>query len=125
MHHVKDLGVIFDIKLSFEAHIKNITKRAFALLGFIMRSLNKFIKPKTYEILYFTYIRSILEDCSPVWIPYYNVHINTIERVQRRYTRYIYKKFYYPGEMNFQMRYARLELMSLENKRIISGEVTL
>lgn len=123
--YMKDLGVIFDSKLSFEPHINYITKRAYAILGFIMRSLNRFHKLQTYKILYFTYVRSILEYCSSVWNPHYAIHINNIERVQKRFTRFIYRKFHCPNELYYEMRYVRLDLLSLENRRLIADEMTL
>lgn len=93
---IRDLGVTLDRKLNFEAHVKIITKKAYSILGFICRSLNKFKNVNTYKMLYFTYVRSILEYCTPIWNPYYDVHVNDVERVQRRYTRSIYRRFHYP-----------------------------
>lgn len=122
---IKDLGVTFDSKLTFEKHIEIITKRAYRMLGFISRSLNHFKQPNTYKILYFTYIRSILEYCTPVWNPHYDVHINTLEKVQRRFTRVLFRRFHYPGEKHFYMRNVRLELLSLEERRVINDEMTL
>lgn len=122
---IKDLGVTFDSKLTFENHIKIITNRAYKMLGFIFRSLNHFKQSNTYKILYFTYVRSILEYCTPVWSPHYDVHINTIEKVQRRFTRILFRRFKYPEEKHFYMRNVRLELLSLEERRTITHELTL
>lgn len=36
---IRDLGIVFDSRLSFEPHIKNITSRAYKILGFMSRSL--------------------------------------------------------------------------------------
>ena len=122
---IKDLGVTFDSKLTFENHIKNITTKAYKMLGFISRSLNHFKQPYTYKLLYLTYVRSNLEYCTPVWNPHYDVHIAAIEKVQRRFTRILFKRFHYPEEMNFYMRNVRLELLSLEERRAITDELTL
>lgn len=83
---IKDLGVNFDSKLTFKNHIKIITNKAYRMLGFISWSLNHFKQPQAYKILYFTYVRSNLEYCTPVWNPHYDVHVTTIEKVQRRFT---------------------------------------
>lgn len=122
---IKDLGVIFDSKLTFETHIKTITKKAYRMLGFISRSLNHFKQPQTYKLLYFTYVRSNLEYCTPVWNPYYDVYIDAVERVQRRFTRILFKRFHYPGEKHHYMRNVRLGLLSLEERRAICDELTL
>lgn len=120
----RDLGIIFDSKLSFELHYKNITSRAYKLLGFISRSLNKFRELKTYIIMFNTYVRSIIEYCSSVWNPYYGNHIHEIERIQKRFTRMIYRKFHFPYEP-YEKRLLRLELNSLENRRLMSDEIIL
>lgn len=122
---IRDLGVIFDSKLTFEQHINIITTKAYRMLGFISRSLNKFSQLHTYKTLYFTYVRSILEYCSPVWSPYYGTQIKSVEKVQRRFTRGIYRKFHYPGEKINLMREVRLEILSLQDRRIITDELTL
>lgn len=120
----KDLGVIFDTKLSFDLHYKNITSRAYKILGFISRSLNKFRQLSTYKTLYNTYVRSIIEYCSTVWNPYYNIHSYEIERIQKRFTRMIYRKFHYPYEA-YETRLLRLEMNMLENRRLMLDELVL
>lgn len=122
---LRDLGVMFDTKLTFQQHIKNITTKAYRMLGFIARSLNKFIQLHTYKILYFAYVRSNLEYCSPVWSPYYDVHVNSIEKVQKRFTRSIFKKFHYPAEKYNVMRDVRLGILSLEDRRSLTDELVL
>lgn len=118
---VKDL----DQKLTFEAHVNNITNKAYRTLGFISRSLNKFKNVNTYKILYYTYIRSGLEYGTVIWNPHYRNQIESIERVQRRFTRTLYRKFHYPAEKNYLMRNVRLDLLTLEDRRTITDEVTL
>lgn len=122
---IKDLGVLFDHKLSFEAHINTIVKKAYKMLGFIFRSLNKFKRIETYKLLYFTYVRSQLEYCTPIWNPHYNVYIEMIERVQRRFTRSVFRKFRYIPEKHYSMRNMRLGILSLEDRRILTDEITL
>lgn len=124
LNSIRDLGIIFDSKLSFEQHYKHITTRAYKILGFISRSLNKFTNIGTYMILYNTYVRSILDYGSIIWSPYYDTHINTIEKVQRRFTRVLFRKFHYPTEP-YMCRLVRLQLMSLENRRLFFDELSL
>lgn len=125
VNQIRDLGVIFDNKLSFESHITNITTKAYKMLGFISRSLNHFTQLSTYKLLYFTYVRSKLEYNSPVWSPHTRIGIDMIEKVQRRFTRIIFRRFHYPSEINFMMRNIRLDLLSLEDRRSIADEMTL
>lgn len=120
----RDLGVTFDSKLTFEQHYKNLTSRAYKLLGFISRSLNKFRQMSTYMTLYNTYIRSIVEYCSAIWNPHYDIYIHNIERIQKRFTRMIYRKFHYPYE-EYNKRLVRLEMNSLENRRLMMDEIIL
>lgn len=119
----KDLGVTFDSKLSFETHYKNISTRAYKL-GFISRSLNKFRLLSTYSTLYNTYVRSIIEYCSTIWNPHYGIYIHEIERIQKRFTRMIFRKFHYPYEP-YKSRLLRLEMNSLENRRLMLDEIVL
>lgn len=84
INSIRDLGVLFDSKLSFEKHIDNIVLSSCKMLGFISRSLNKFKKIETYQTLYNSYVRSILEYCAPIWSPYYDTHVRTDERVQKK-----------------------------------------
>lgn len=124
VNSIRDLGIIFDSRLSFESHIKNITSRAYKILGFISRSLKKFRDIGTYLTLYNTYVRTILDHGSTVWSPFYDIHIKSIERVQRRFTRILFRKFHYPTE-SYGNRLLRLELTSLENRRLLFDELTL
>lgn len=125
VNSMRDLGVTFDPKLSFSQHITNLTKKAHKMLGFITRSLNRFKNLATYRLLYYTYVRSALEYCSPVWNPIYNNSINILERIQRRFTRTIYRKFHYPHELSYIMRNIRLDMLSLEDRRMVTDEIVL
>lgn len=124
VHTCKDLGIIFDSKLTFDQHYKNITTRAYRTLGFISRSLNKFKNIHTYKILYNTNVRSIIDYCTPIWNPYYNIHIKEIERIQQRFTRMIFRKFHFPTE-SYSNRLIRLNMISLENRRLMCDELIL
>lgn len=85
---IRDLGVNFDCKLSFDAHYIKITSNSLKLLGFITRSSSHF-STDTMKLIYCSLVRSSLEYCSIVWNPYYNVHIENIEKVQKKFLRYI------------------------------------
>lgn len=86
---IRDLGVILDSKLNFNKHIDHIVTNASSMLGFIIRSCKQFKDLTTFKILYFSYVRSILEYASQVWNPGYAIHKNRIESVQNRFLRYL------------------------------------
>ena len=64
---VKDLGVIFDRKLSFKEHIDFIFSKSMRLLGFINRISSEFQDPTTLKSLYVSLVRSHLEYCGVIW----------------------------------------------------------
>ena len=66
-------------------------------------------------IHYNTYVRPLLEHCSPVWAPYHKYLIDKIEHVQRYFTKRI------PGMWNisYNNRLILLGLKSLEFRRVV------
>ena len=66
---VRDLGITFNCKLKFDEYINKIVSKAFQLVNLIFRS---FVSrcPKIFCRAFKTYIRPILEYCTPVWSPY-------------------------------------------------------
>ena len=112
--NVRDLGVIVDSELNFKAHINQIIHKAFVRTRLILkclRSRDKRILTKAYC----TYVRPILEYCSPVWSPHNKQFITKIERVQRFFTRAI------PGlrTLPYMIRLQKLGLKTLEHRRLI------
>ncbi|KAH0811514.1 hypothetical protein GEV33_011277 [Tenebrio molitor] len=83
----KDLGVVFDSKLSFTNHIESIDNSSFKSFGFVLRNGREFSDVDTLKLLYFTYVRSRLEYASIVWSPMYSIHIFSLERVQCRFLK--------------------------------------
>ena len=86
--NVKDLGVILDAKLTFKQHISFIVAKASRQMGLIMRMTRDFKNIQCLVTLYCSLVRSSLEYCSVVWLPYYNNAIHRIESIQRRFVRY-------------------------------------
>lgn len=82
---IRDLGVIVDQKLDFREHIDHIAKKGARLAGFVIRQTKTFKEPEIPIILFNCYVRSLLEYCSPIWSPSYAVHINRIERLQKKF----------------------------------------
>lgn len=86
---VRDLGVIFDHRLSFVDHINATVSRAYKSLGFIVRNSRGFNCRETLVLLYNTFVRSRLEYAAVVWEPCYEVHISYLESIQRRFLKYL------------------------------------
>lgn len=121
---VKDLGILFDDKLSFNIHVRSIITRASKLLGFICRSLKSFENMHTHIVLYNTYVRNILEYGSAIWNPYYHIYTNIIENVQRKFTRILCYKFKITYN-DYEDRLNKLEMTSLFYRRLYFDEMLL
>ncbi|KAG8222729.1 hypothetical protein J437_LFUL008125 [Ladona fulva] len=63
--------------------------KAQRMLGFITRNTKNFKNIQTIKILYCSLVRPLLELSSPVWSPYYSVHIKAHERIQNRFLKLI------------------------------------
>jgi hypothetical protein len=110
---VSDLGVVVDSDLRFSHNVNKIVSKAHKRANLILRC---FI---TRDILSLTnafkvYVRPILEYCSVVWCPHLVKDIDSIEKVQRRFTKRL------PGmnNMTYYQRLRALGLESLELRRI-------
>lgn len=77
--HVMELGILLDKLITFVLHM---------MLGFIIRCSKELRDPYTIKKLYSTYVRPILEYVSEVWCPYYGIHKQRIESVQKKFLEY-------------------------------------
>ena len=76
----------------------------------------------TYCLLYCTYVRPILEYSSQVWSPCLLLDIDTLERVQRYFTRRLFARAAIE-QANYQDRLSYLKLEPLELRRLKSDLV--
>ena len=86
--YIYDLGVEIDNVLSFETHIHNMVSTANRRIYLIRRCfLSKDVSclTKAFEV----FVRPLLEYCSPVWCPSYKYLVDSVESVQRRFTKYL------------------------------------
>ncbi|KAL0871637.1 hypothetical protein ABMA27_004163 [Loxostege sticticalis] len=115
---VRDLGVLFDEQLTFRPHYEQIIQRGNQLLGFIMRTTKHFKKPRSTLYLFNSLVRSVLEYCSPVWSPFYNVHINNIEKIQKRCLRYLSRKHNFGRSLaGYSQRLSKFDVIPLCTRR--------
>lgn len=82
---IRDLGVMIDNQLNFRKHIDHIIKKGAQISGFVIRQTKLFKDPAISLLLFNCYVRSILEYCSAVWNPTYKIHINRLEKLQKRF----------------------------------------
>ncbi|CAH2097315.1 unnamed protein product [Euphydryas editha] len=118
LDHTRDLGVIVDSKLRFNLHIEDVVGRAFRMLGFVLRNCKEFKSPRTKITLYNCLVRSLLEYCSVVWNPHYNVHINRLESVQKRFLRHLSYNYNMTGTLlSYSDRLIHFNMKSLRHRR--------
>ena len=83
----KDMGVVFDINLSFRNHISMSINEANKLLGIIRRSFCA-LDNTTFTLIYKAIVQSHLEYAVTIWNPYKKGYIDDLENVQRRATKH-------------------------------------
>ena len=88
--YMKYLGITFQQDLKFDRHISNTITKANRVLYRLMRCLH-YAQPKCKLIAYKTCVQPILEYASPVWSPSRKSQISTLETIQRRAVRFIFR----------------------------------
>jgi hypothetical protein len=119
---INDLGVIMDEKMNFSEHIDVMVGKAFAMLGFIRRLSFEFRDPYTLRSLYTSLVRPKLKYASSVWSPFYEVCVNKVERVQRKFIRYALRGLCWTDIYNlppYELMCALLRLDTLMKRRSI------
>lgn len=109
-----DLGVTIDAKLQFHEHVGITTAKAFSVLGLIRRHASEFTDIYALKTLYCSLVRSILEYAAPVWSPYYVAPILSIERVQKKFVRFVLRSLPWNDPDNLPPYPDRCQLISLE-----------
>ena len=85
---MRDLGIIADNKFKFDNHIAELARKDSGVLASIKRTM-KFVNKETFNALYKSLVRPILEYCVPVWNPCKVKQIKILESVQRRATNLV------------------------------------
>jgi hypothetical protein len=108
----KDLGVMFDSKLTFDAHIQSCISKANRMLGIIKRTFT-YLDKESFLYLYKALVRPHLEYANAILVPKLKRQSAAIERVQRRATKLLVdiKEWSYESRMRF------LNLPSLKYRR--------
>jgi hypothetical protein len=77
-----------DEKMTFSEHVDVMVAKAFAMLGFISRLFSEFRDPYILKSLVTSLVRPKLLYANCVWNPFYDVRVDRVEHVQRRFIRY-------------------------------------
>ena len=113
---IVDLGVIIDTKLSTRDHVVKTASKAHTVLGKIKRAVGYDSLDSVKRQLYLSHVRSVLQYCSPVWSPYLVTEIASLEKVQRRATKFIPNDF---SDISYRDRCIKLSLLPLSFRKEI------
>ena len=113
---VRDLGVCLNSDFTPSMHCSNIAAMAFNRSCILLKSFRS-NDVSLLVRLYMVYVRPILESNTPVWNPWFHKDIQCVERVQRFFTRAIFKRAGLP-HLDYGDRLANLGLQSLEYRRV-------
>ena len=108
----RDLGIIIRNDLKWEDQVKSSTNKAHFALSRLKRAFTNWT-PKTFRILYSTYVRPHLEYAAVAWRPYKKQEVKALEKIQRTATKCV------PSIRNksYNERLKILGLTSLEDRR--------
>uniref|UniRef100_A0A2S2QHF4 RNA-directed DNA polymerase n=1 Tax=Sipha flava TaxID=143950 RepID=A0A2S2QHF4_9HEMI len=96
----QDLGVVFQPNLLFSSNIKYLCSKALRSLGFLIRNTKEFNNETCLKILYTSLVRPILEFSSVLWNPAQVGLVESLERVQRKFLRFVGYKRKLNGHLN-------------------------
>jgi len=84
----KYLGVLIDSKLNWKKQYSYVINSCRQTLCFIERNLPK-ASAKVMETCYKTLVRPKLEYAGAVWDPHHQIHIQSLEKIQKAAARYV------------------------------------
>jgi len=124
---IRDLGVIFDSKLTFKQHVDKITSCAYVALGFVKRRVKELDDPFLNKRLYSALVQPILEYASIVWAPYRICDSKRIESVQKQFLIFALKHLGFSGFKlpKYENRLLLLDMTTLERRRELASTVFL
>ena len=118
---VKDLGVLISDNLKWYEHVQSLKNKSRQRSYLILRS---FTSNNIWVLLqaYTTYVRPIVEYASSVWNPIMKGDIDSIESVQKYFTKKACYRCRIPFDSYFD-RLKKLSLQSLEYRRIFTDMI--
>ena len=86
--HATYLGISLSNDLTWSNHISQVTKKAYQKLGFVRRNLPG-APSRSKATAYKCLIRPGMEYAAPIWDPYLQQDIDSLEKVQRKAARWV------------------------------------
>jgi hypothetical protein len=120
---MRDLGVIFDSKLTFNHHVCHLFSSCVRLLGFILRTTADFHDAGSTISLFNSLIRSRLEYCSVIWSPHQLNQTLKLEKLQKKMVKSLYYRNLIPNapsEFNYEACCEIFRINSLQERRVFS-----
>lgn len=120
---IRDLGVLFDTKLSFKQHIDMIVNSGHARLGFVKRIVKELNDPYLIKNMYSTLVRPTLEYANVIWSPYREVDKKKIESVQKQFLLFALRHLGFTGYHlpTYVSRLLLLDMTTLSCRRDLSS----
>ena len=109
---VKDLGVFHQQDLKPATQVKAIVAKATRVCFTIKRTIEH-LTMDSGKALFCALVRPLLEYAVSVWCPYHQKDIQSLEKVQRRYTKWIRPL----RNLTYSERLKELNLFSLKHRR--------
>ena len=75
------LGVTFDSKLTFEKHLRSVSRAAYQRLGILRKSWRVFHDGLLIGRCFWGFVLPVLEYCSAVWCSAADTHLKVLDRV--------------------------------------------
>ena len=115
---VKDLGVYISSDLKWQSHTNSIRLKAYQKCYLILRTFSS-KNIWTLLRLFTTYVRPILEAGSIIWSPQFCKDVQSVEQVQRYYTKRIFRRCNIPYT-SYMDRLAKVNINTLEYRRCVA-----
>lgn len=116
---VRDLGVYLDSRMLLTYHIDTIVLKAYRSLGFVLRVCKAFKNIQSLKIVYYAYVRSVLEYASSAWSPCYITHSDKIEKIKKLFLKHL--NFKIKSRFNYYIDNCRHHgLLTLGERRTLS-----
>ena len=113
---IRDLGVHITSDFKPSLHCAYIAAKAFQRCSLLLKALRTLNISALCRVFH-SYVRPILEYNAPVWNPWLVKDIKTLERVQRYFTRSLFKRIKIPMT-SYADRLSMLGFHSLEYRRV-------
>ena len=86
---MRDLGVVFDGKMTFGNQIEIVVDKCLRTLGFIKNVSRDFRSASTLVKLYKSLLLPILTFCSPIWLPHTKAAMDEIVPIEHKFLRFV------------------------------------